>query len=359
MENKSKDNPLFSETSYRILKKAEPRLSAEEKRVMWADIERRTTGKKRSVAHLRNWYIAASIALVLITVSIVVYQNSFTNIPYNRLSALVDIDTLRNTRLYFGDQQIELGEQVEIYCLPSSNQLEIKTAGNSSFKLSVPQDKEMYMQLAVPKNKRAQIVLADNSKIILREQSKFIFPFHFKKDKREVKLEGEAYMQIAPNKHKRFITQTNYMDISVLGTEFLVVAYPHSGEQSVLLVKGSVQVTPEKGESVIMVPNQKFIYNKTTASAHIAENVNVLPAIAWKENLLIMDSQSLAEVLKTIEAHYGIAFSYNWKEMESIHISGKLDISVSLNEVLENISRIAQVTITKEQRTIKITKEKP
>lgn len=79
------------------------------------------------------------------------------------------------------------------------------------------------------------------------------------------------------------------MDISVLGTEFLVVAYPHSGEQSVLLVKGSVQVTPEKGESVIMVPNQKFIYNKTTASAHVAENVNVLPAIAWKENLLIMD----------------------------------------------------------------------
>ncbi|GAK36941.1 hypothetical protein JCM15093_2148 [Bacteroides graminisolvens DSM 19988 = JCM 15093] len=192
MENKSKDNPLFSETSYRILKKAEPRLSAEEKRVMWTDIERRTTGKKRSVAHLRNWYVAASITLVLITVSIVVYQNSFTNIPYNRLSALVDIDTLRNTRLYFGDQQIELGEQVEIYCLPSSNQLEIKTAGNSSFKLSVPQDKEMYMQLAVPKNKRAQIVLADNSKIILREQSKFIFPFHFKKDKREVKLEGEA-----------------------------------------------------------------------------------------------------------------------------------------------------------------------
>lgn len=56
-----------------------------------------------------------------------------------------------------------------------------------------------------------------------------------------------------------------------------------------------------------MVPNQKFIYNKTTASAHVAENVNVLPAIAWKENLLIMDSQSLAEVLKTIESHYGIA----------------------------------------------------
>ncbi|MPN07385.1 hypothetical protein SDC9_154655 [bioreactor metagenome] len=64
-------------------------------------------------------------------------------------------------------------------------------------------------------------------------------------------------------------------------------------------------------------------------------------------------------MLKTIESHYGIAFSYNWKEMESIHISGKLDISVSLDEVLENISRIAQVTITKEQRTIKITKEKP
>ena len=48
------------------------------------------------------------------------------------------------------------------------------------------------------------------------------------------------------------------MDISVLGTEFLGSCLPPPGEQSVLLVKGSVQVTPEKGESVIMVPNQNL-----------------------------------------------------------------------------------------------------
>lgn len=357
MERKSKDSLLFSDTSYRILKDAEPKLSEEEKHLMWANIERRTLQKTTPLFHLRKWYGVAAIAAVLIIASVISYQTVFRELPYNSLSALVDIDTLKNTRLYFDDQQIELGEHVEIQCLSSTNQLEIRNAGNSSFKLSMPKNKEVYIQLAVPTNKQAHIILADNSKITLKDRSKFIFPFDFEKDKREVKLEGKSYMQITPNKQKRFITKTKYMDICVLGTEFLVVAYPHLREQSVLLVKGSIQVTPQKGKSVMITPHQKFIYDRASTFSHLIKNVDVLPAIAWKEDLLIADNQSLAEVLKMIEDHYNVTLNYDWKEMQNIHISGKLDISVTLDEILENISRIAQVKVIKEQRAIKIIKK--
>nr|WP_320058995.1 FecR family protein [uncultured Bacteroides sp.] len=353
MEKEKEIPVILSETSQRILKKCEPILSNKEKQKMWATIDRRTRHIPRYMQR-STWYVAASIAIVAIGSWVLLFNSPFTSNPYTRLSEMVNVDTLKSTQLYIENQQIELGEQVEIQCLPSTNQVEVSSPDGASFKLSVPSGKGTYMQLAVPKGKRAQVILADKSKITLRAQSKLIFPLHFIEKKREVKLEGEAYMQISRNEQQRFITQTNTMEICVLGTEFLVVAYPHSQEQSVVLVKGSVQITPQKGKAVTISPNQKYTYNSSTSKASLLSNVDATPMVSWKENLLIIQNQSLGEVLKTIEGYYNVSFSYNWNELQSIHITGKLDVSVSLNEILENLSKIAPIKIENNRKTIKI-----
>ena len=101
MESKSKDSPLFSDISYRILKDAEPKLSEEEKHLMWVNIERRTLQKTTPLFHLRKWYGVAAIAAVLVIASVISYQTVFRELPYNSLSALVDIDTLKKTTTVF------------------------------------------------------------------------------------------------------------------------------------------------------------------------------------------------------------------------------------------------------------------
>jgi Fe2+-dicitrate sensor, membrane component len=352
---KEKKANLFSEISYGLLKESEPALSMEEKDQLWKNIDRRT----RQGIHRPVWYyVAASIAILAIGSWMLLSQNPFARNPYTRLSEMVSIDTLKSTRLYIDDQQVELGETVEIRCLPATNQIEVISQDASSFKLSVPSGKETYMQLAVPAGKRAQVILADKSKITIRSKSKFIFPFQFKKDSREVKLEGEAYMQITHNKYQRFIAKTNKMEICVLGTEFLVVAYPHQEEESVVLVKGLVQITPDKGKPVTIYPNQKYTYNGSTFKKSLS-SMEVASAIGWKENLLVVENESLGEVLRKIEEYYNVNFSYNWEEFQNIHITGKLDVSVSLDEILEHLSRIAPITVYNNQKTIKIVKATP
>lgn len=334
----------------KFIQRDEPTLTSQEKQAMWANIDRRTTHQIRSRRTI--WYAAASILLLIITVGTLVYA-PFTNNPYERLSAIVNVDTLSTVRLYIEDQEIELGEQAEIHCLAATNQIEIRTPG-TSFKLSAPLQKETFLQVAVPAGQRTQVVLADHSTIILKAQSKLIFPLKFEGKQRKVSLEGEAYMQIAHDKSRPFSTLTKTMEVCVLGTEFLISAYPGDKEQSVVLVSGRVKIQPNEGESVFMLPNQKYAYNKQTRSHTLQSDVNTASFIGWKEDVLSIENETLSNVLKQIEERHNVVLNYNWNDLNEIRINGKLDMSVSLNEILENLTKIAPIDIKKEERRISI-----
>lgn len=352
-----KDSPgigFDTELLHSLIKESEPALTSKEKQTMWAHIDRRTS--RRIFQHHTRWYAAASILLLFIAGGALLYP-PFTKNPYTRLAAMVNVDTLKNIRLYIEDQQIELDEQAEIHCLPATRQIEIRTLNNVSFKLSAPQRGETFLQVAVPAGKQAQIFLADQSKITLREQSKLIFPLQFASNHRKVSLEGEAYMQIARDNTRRFSTQTQTMEIAVLGTEFLVSAYPNNEEQSVVLVSGCVEVQPLSGQKVKMAPNQKYAYNTSNHRHTLDSNINTAPIISWTENLLVMKDEPLNNVLKQIENIYHVSFNYDWNTFEHIRINGKLDVSVSLDEVLEHLVKIAPIQLIKEQRTITIIKQ--
>ena len=65
--------------------------------------------------------------------------------------------------------------------------------------------------------------------------------YQFQKDKREIYVEGEVYLEVTKDKTRPFIVSTNKMNIAVLGTSFNVTAYTADKEQSVVLVTGAVR----------------------------------------------------------------------------------------------------------------------
>lgn len=351
MEKETPESPIHLDLLRKYILPFEPRLSEREKKGMWEVIERKTT--KRSLRQFQpwKWYAAASL-LVFAIGSWFLFQNSLQSNPYARMSQLVDVDTLHQVCLYLGEQKVELGGQTEIHCLGASNQVEIRSANNMSFKLAAPVAKETYLQVAVPAGRKVEVILADNSRITVREQSKFGFPLHLSAEKRRVHLEGEAYMKVSRNIYKQFITETPSMDVTVLGTEFLVSAYPESEVQSVLLVSGKVEVKPAQGNKQVLVPNQRYILNTTTKKANLTSLVDPGPYLFWKENLLEVKDEPLSHVLKKIEAIYQTDFSYDWNELVKIRINGKLDVSVPLDELLDRLMKIAPINIDKEQRKI-------
>ena len=84
----------------------------------------------------------------------------------------------------------------------------------------------------------------------------------FKQHKREIYIEGEAFLSVSHDPNRPFIVKTSQMDIQVLGTTFNVSAYENKQTQSVVLVSGKIKVKTSKNESKTLSPNNLLSYNE-------------------------------------------------------------------------------------------------
>ena len=86
-------------------------------------------------------------------------------------------------------------------------------------KHQVPEDKT-WQSIYVPAGQRAELMLADGTKVWLNSRSTLTFPGSFKGNIRNVKLDGEGYFAVTKNVEQPFIVETNKCNVKVLGTEF-------------------------------------------------------------------------------------------------------------------------------------------
>ena len=70
-------------------------------------------------------------------------------------------------------------------------------------------------------NKEYWVTLPDGSLVHLNYNSRLIYPEKFG-DRRDVILEGEAYLMVAKDKSRQFVVHTPKGDVKVYGTEFVV-----------------------------------------------------------------------------------------------------------------------------------------
>lgn len=121
-------------------------------------------------------------------------------------------------------------------------------------------------------NGTQQIALEDGSIIQLKPNSSLSYPAHFSSDKRVVYLTGEAFFVISKNPNKPFLVYYDDIITRVLGTSFSIKTNPKTKNVEVSVKTGRVQVSEnilmtsamtadEKPKSVILVPNQKAMFN--------------------------------------------------------------------------------------------------
>lgn len=79
--------------------------------------------------------------------------------------------------------------------------------------------------------------------------SHVIYPSDFDKDKREILVEGEVYLEVAKDPKRPFFVKTKDFDVKVLGTTFNVSAYKDDAIASVVLVEGKVEVDNNESEN--------------------------------------------------------------------------------------------------------------
>ena len=155
-------------------------------------------------------------------------------------------------------------------------------------------------QVSVSNNENRELVLEDGTEVILNKNSEFSY-----NNNRQCSLKGEGYFKVAKGR-KPFVIYTDNMNVTVLGTEFNLSAYPDNELSVVTLYTGTVNLNFRNG-SRKLIENQEFTYNNTTGEMSIhpvgKEIGEAVPA--WvKENT--SQIYSLGEILNIIESEYGV-----------------------------------------------------
>lgn len=155
-------------------------------------------------------------------------------------------------------------------------------------------------------NEIKEYKLADGSIVWLNKNSKIEFPEEFAKDKRIVKMEGEAYFIVAHNKQKPFIVETQNTTTEVLGTEFNLKSFDNEKNIEIVLKKGKVKFTDIKSNvSEFMKPNDKITLNKKKRNFK-KETVSNANFLSWKTKELDLNNMKLEEVAKTLSKFYNV-----------------------------------------------------
>jgi len=228
-----------------------------------------------------------------------------------------------------------------------------------------------------------QLVLSDGTQVWLNAGSKLIYPAVFTGDRREVKLEGEAFFDVARSSKAPFSVHAGKITVGVLGTSFNVKAYNGDKDIETTLITGKVQVTldnePEK--AILLSPHEKLTVindtddvreekpvGKKDTEPGIAYNalryqVQALPnssgngviETAWLSNKLVVNDEAFETVARMLERKYDVSIHFEDERLMQEHISGVFE-KESIEEVLHILKMTTGFNYKIEGRTIYIRK---
>lgn len=186
-----------------------------------------------------------------------------------------------------------------------------------------------------------EILLADGSHVYLRKNASLSFAQHFKKDKREVTLSGEAFFEIAKDPAKPFVITASGTAVRVLGTSFTVNT--NKGQVEVVVKTGLVQFSSLKdsGQSAVLQPGDKAVIkeDKLVKEKNADENFN-----SWQTGTIRFRNTPMQEVMQTLGHHYQV--SIVCKKGEEDKVLTPLVTTVFRNQSLEAVIKELELITT-------------
>ncbi len=141
--------------------------------------------------------------------------------------------------------------------------------------------------------------LPDGTNVVLLANSSITYPEKFEDAERNVSLTGSAFFDVAKNKEKSFVIETEVGFVQVLGTRFFVETNKTSKENRVEVSEGKVAVwvkgNAEKRE--VLLAGDAAILN-TSVLKSIADTVAMKFEFIKQ---LSFENETLADVMKTLE----------------------------------------------------------
>lgn len=178
-------------------------------------------------------------------------------------------------------------------------------------------------------------VLPDGSVITLNKHSSIEYNKKFRGNQRNVKLTGEAFFKVTPNKQKPFVVELNTVKVTVVGTAFNIRETDSSTD--VMVESGTVKVESGK-QQVLLNPGEKISVNKNNEILH-AQKTNDRLYNYYVTKEFVCDDTPLWKLVETLNEAYNAHIEIADPDV------AKLPLTTTFhNEPLENILRVISET---------------
>ncbi|WP_298646271.1 FecR domain-containing protein [uncultured Proteiniphilum sp.] len=285
--------------------------------------------KRRS---LYIWFSAVASLLLLFAITLI-YQHSKEQpselLEFVKATSFSKDTISKDIQLLVSSEEIIRIEEKEPTISYHSDS--IRVTGKSVADLNA----SGYSRLIIPKGKRTRLTLSDGSTLHVNSGTEVIYPNRFTGNRREIYVNGEAFLEVTPDADQPFMVKTRDIEIRVLGTKFNVQAYEEDHDIQVVLVSGAVQVITDKDTpKTKLIPSQMYHYKEGQASV---TTVDIEKHISWIHGILYAEDERLDVLMTKLSRYYGEEIMYD-ENVVNQRCSGKIDLKNDLREVLNGLT---------------------
>ena len=180
------------------------------------------------------------------------------------------------------------------------------------------------------------LTLPDNSEIRLNKESKISYPEKFKGKNRQIKLEGEAFFEVEPDKEKPFIVETEFAKIEVVGTSFNVQAYDTSNVVEITVISGVVKISGMNGgETITLIKGEKGKIDKKTGTPFKEIN-EIEDELHWMTKKLIFKDTELYIIVETLARAYNVEIAFGNEGVKYCKWDNTI-VDLTIEEIMEHL----------------------
>lgn len=183
-----------------------------------------------------------------------------------------------------------------------------------------------YREIVTAEREMRRVSLPDGSGVLLAPASKLRYPSTFNGATRHVGLVGRAYFQVAHDKTRPFIVHARNVDTRVLGTQFVVGAYPTDSVVQVLVQSGRVAVSAGvRAEPLAILEHGARADVRPDGHSTVSRNVDLTTALGWTRGTLEFARVPLPEVLAEFQRWYGLSIHVADPDLRRQLVNGSYD----------------------------------
>lgn len=326
-------------------------LSRNAENELWERITHTNKQRERKSKQIL-YYLSSAACIALLIAGTWIFHLNSTDTLFEIEKVKSPVNITNDIQLILANkEEITLTEKEPLLQYDNMGKLRVNSQKIIVQKKSIQQEEKItYNQLIVPAGKRSMLELSDGTHLYVNAGTRVVYPVVFEKEKREIYVDGEIYLDVRPEKNRLFIVKTNKLDVNVLGTSFNVSAYEEDKQISVVLVTGKVHVKTKDKQENTLKPNEMYSYANGKSQI---KRVNAAHYISWKDGAYAFDNESFSIVLKKLSRYYGRKIIWD-KKIHSMNCSGTLNLKDNIMEVLQGLESTVPVLFTEEAESIKV-----